>query len=104
MGTSRSHCAELLGSFCSSEVDRGGLHSLEIYSSSSLWIAFIYAMMIIIMSIHTTGSPGGGRERGECKGGCINLIMIYTHILLTYLRREAQFAFKKCRATVGSCT
>ena len=79
MGASISHCGDLVGGFCGAGVESGGLDSLQLLSTSSLWLAFVYAMMIMIMGMHTAGSPGG-REGGECKSGCRNLIMIYTHI------------------------
>ena len=33
---------------------------LQLLSSSSLWLASVYEMMKIIMSMHTTVTPGGG--------------------------------------------
>ena len=62
MGASRSHCGDLVGDLCGAGVESGGLDRLQILSSSSLWVDFVYAMMIIILSMHTTGSPGGGME------------------------------------------
>ena len=70
MGSRSSHCGDLVGGFCGAEVDSGGLDSLHLLSSSSLYISFAYSMLIIILIIHTTGSPGGGRGVGECIGGC----------------------------------
>ena len=83
MGEISSHCGDLVVGFCGAGVDSGGLDRLHLLSSSSLCISLVYAMMIMVMIIHTTGSPGEGREGGECKSGCRNLIMICTHILLT---------------------
>ena len=77
MVASSSHCGDLVGGLCGSGVDSEGLDILQLLSSSSLWLTFAYAKMITIMSMHKTGSPGVGREGGECKGGCRNLIMVY---------------------------
>ena len=57
-----SNCGDLFGYFCDSGEDSGFLDSLQILSCSSFCIAFVCAMMITILSMHTTGSPGGGRE------------------------------------------
>ena len=38
----------------------------NLLSFSYLWLALIYAMMILNLSMHTTGPPGGGGERA-CK-------------------------------------
>ena len=53
-----------------SEVDSVGLDILNILSSSYLWLALVYAMMIIILIMHTTVSPVRGREVGEFKVVC----------------------------------
>ena len=58
MGSSRSHCGDFVGGFFGAVLESGGLDSLHIFSSYSLCLAFFYAMMIMILSIHTTGSPG----------------------------------------------
>ena len=60
MGESNSHCGDLVGVFCGAVVDSGGLDSLHILSSSSLWLSFVYLMMILILSMHTIVSLGGG--------------------------------------------
>ena len=70
MGASRSHCGDLVGDLCGAGVESGGIDRLQILSSSSLWVDFVYAMMIIILSMHTTGSPGGGKKGGECERCC----------------------------------
>ena len=35
---------------------------LYLLSFSSLWLALVYAMMILNLSMHTTGTPGGGEH------------------------------------------
>ena len=65
MGASRSHCVDLVGGFCGAVVYSGGLDRLNLLYHSSLLLAFFYAIMIISLSIHATGSPGGGGGREE---------------------------------------
>ena len=60
MGSSSSHCGDLVGGLCVSVVDSGVLDIFHLISSSYLWLAFVYAMIIMILSMHTTGSPVGG--------------------------------------------
>ena len=62
MGESSSHCRDLVGGFCGAGVESGGLEILQLLSSSSLWLVFVYEMMILILIMNTTGSPGRGRE------------------------------------------
>ena len=45
----------------------GGELLADLLSFSSLWLALFYAMMILNLSMHTTGTTGGGGER-TCKG------------------------------------
>ena len=62
MGERISQCVELVGAFCGAGVEIGGLENLHIFTSSSIWLAFVYAMMIMILIMHTTVLPvGGGR-------------------------------------------
>ena len=89
-----SHCGDIVGGFCGDKLESGGLESLQLLYYSYIYLAFVYAIMTMILSMHTTGSPGGGREGGDFKGAFRNPIMIYTHILLTKLRREIQFILK----------
>ena len=62
MGASISHCGDLVGGFCGGGVESRDLDSLQLLSSSSLWIDFVYAMMKMILNMHTTGTTGGGGE------------------------------------------
>ena len=39
----------------------------DLLSVFSIWLALVYAMMILNLSMQTTGTPGGGGER-TCKG------------------------------------
>ena len=65
MGEISSHCGYLVGGFCGYIVESGGFDSFQIFSSSYLSIYFLYAMMIMITSMHKTGSPGRGRDVGR---------------------------------------
>ena len=62
MGTGSSQCGDIVGGFYGTGVYSGGLEILQILYSYSLWLAFVYEIMIMILSMHTTASPGGGRE------------------------------------------
>ena len=44
----------------------GGELLADLLSFSSIWLALVYAMMILNLSMQTTGTPGGGGERA-CK-------------------------------------
>ena len=55
MGASSSRCGDLVGGFCGTGVESGGLDSLKLLSSSSIWFIFVYATMIMILSMDTTG-------------------------------------------------
>ena len=59
MGSSSYHCGDLVVGFCGTGVESIGLEIFQLLSSSSLWLEFFYAIMITILRIHTTGSPGG---------------------------------------------
>ena len=64
MGQRISHWGDLVGFFCGAGVDSGGLEISHILSSSSLWIQFFYVMTRMILSMHTTGFPGGRGFKG----------------------------------------
>ena len=49
-GASIFHYGDFVGGFCGSEVESGGLDSFQILSSSYIWLVFVYAMPIMIMS------------------------------------------------------
>ena len=38
----------------------GGELLADLLSFSYLWLSLVYAMMILNLSMHTTGTPGGG--------------------------------------------
>ena len=66
MGESSYHCGDLIGGFCGAGVESGGLDILKLLYCSSLWFDFYYAMLIMIMSMHTTSLLGRG-------GGSVNV-------------------------------
>ena len=70
MGSISSHCGGLDGGLCGAGVESGPLDSLHLLYYSSLWVAFVYEMMILILIMHTTGSPGREKEGGKFTGGC----------------------------------
>ena len=65
MGASSAHCGEIVGGLCGAGAESGDLDILQLLSSSSLWIHFVCSLIIMILNMHTTGSPGGGREEGR---------------------------------------
>ena len=67
MGASSCHCGDFVVGLCESGVESVGLGRLQLLSSSSLWLAFFCAVTTMILSVHTTGSPGGGGEGGNVK-------------------------------------
>ena len=41
----------------------GGELLADLLSFFSIWLALVYAMMVLNPSMHTTGTTGGGEER-----------------------------------------
>ena len=65
-------CLWLLGPWCWKPLAVGNYllvisPNLHLLSFSSLWLALVYAMMILNPSMHTTGTPGGGVDREHVK-------------------------------------
>ena len=60
MGENSFQRGEIVVGFCGLGVDSGGLESLQILSSSYLWIEFVYARMNIILGNHKKITPGKG--------------------------------------------
>ena len=56
----------LLAAFGCGELLAIAIPKLVPLDFSSLWLALVYAMIILNLSMHTTGTPGRG-GRGACK-------------------------------------